>query len=142
MAGEDLRSEAERALAEGSSASVKQAAAVMVGMATLLSFAGAGMHALEQFTLEWLVCFGVVAMLSGPSAWLVLELFRLHRHSRLLREVLNSEKHYENLIELLRDERDQLQTRAIALESQLELRLHALAELRAAQRRDSGGDES
>ena len=63
---------------------------------------------LGTFSGQTMATLAIVTGLSWPVGFFFLELIRLSRHSDLLKNVLDSEKHYEVILAEARRERDEL----------------------------------
>jgi hypothetical protein len=106
---DELRSDVRRALESSPLDSVKVSCAFAAGLAGICALLGGGLAALNAFSRGWLIAFGLITAGAAGQAMLILELFRLSRRSRLLQQLLDSEKYYESLLESARAERDTAQ---------------------------------
>jgi hypothetical protein len=101
--------------------SLKVASKFAGGLGALCVGVGTLVVALKAFTVVWLVALGVITIASGAIAYAVSELSRLSRHSKLLGDLLQSEKYYESLLSAAREERRAAEQSASAMQSRLDI---------------------
>jgi hypothetical protein len=139
-APDDLRRDVRTALQSRRMDSVTKACKVVVGLATICSVGAVAANALGMFTVGWLVALGLITIAGGAWAYAMNEHDRLGRHSELLRELLQSEKYYENLLRTKNDEVQAAERIAHQLQTRLDV-VMAVRELIKVDVREVAGTE-
>jgi hypothetical protein len=117
----EVRQDARAAIGTGALSSIKSAFAFFGGITTTCGLVGGGIAALGRFTPPVMAALTFVSIASWPVSFVILEMLRLHEHSRLLRRMLEIDISYDLLLRDAREERDLAQSASRRLEVQNEV---------------------
>ena len=139
----DPRGPAWEAVRDTAATSAITAVKFLGGAAAVAAAIGGGAAVLGKFSLSFMAGLAAMTVATFPISFVILEIVRLGKSHRLLREVLESERTYESLLSDARQERDNLnlEVQRLRLGHDLTRAIQGLANLAGAPGAPSGDAE-